>query len=133
MTPMEPPMFPRAYPSCCTSTIVTGMGESQNSSTHTGDNMTPAQKFDKLVQIMQSEKRYGHAMVQCIITDQQQQALAAMRALGWRFGPWAKSRNHPNTNTRLCYWLVQDGIYPEVHLANVRAEYLEKVARYKLK
>lgn len=126
-------MRSHGYPECCTSTIITGMGRSRNSSTHTGDLMSAGDKFDRLVGLMSNERMAGRAMLQCVITQDQQQAMEAMRALGWRFGPWAKSRNHPTTRTRLCYWLVQDGIYPEVHLAEVKAKYLEKVQRNNLK
>ena len=49
-------------------------------------------------------------MLTAITTHHQKDSIKAFKALGWRCGPWAKSRAHPNTRTKLWYWLVQDGV-----------------------
>ena len=58
------------------------------------------------------------AMLTAVCTDQQQEFVKVARALGWRFGPWASSKAHPNTKTRMCYWLVQDGVPDDVTARN---------------
>lgn len=106
------------YPHCCTTDVVYGLGATDNQDwdARSGQNMTLAQKYNYLRDRMTASSR--RAMVTAVCTDQQQEFLKVARVLGWRFGPWAASKNHINTKTRLCYWLVQDGVPDDVTCRN---------------
>lgn len=103
-------MQTQGFPLCCTSTVLTGLGSTLNQDwgARTGNDMSLAAMNARLRQLMEYQTRY--AMMQAVATDQQKDFIKVARANGWRFGPWAASLAHKNTKTRLCYWLVQDGI-----------------------
>lgn len=110
-------MQTQGFPLCCTSTVLTGLGSTLNQDwgARTGNNMGLFEMNERLRHLMSFQTRY--AMMQAVATDQQKDFIKVARANGWRFGPWAASLAHKNTKTRLCYWLVQDGI---VHSETVR-------------
>ena len=108
------------YPHCCTTDIVYALGASANQSYEirggnhvAGDIQGVYLKLREYMSLVRSR-----AMITAVCTDQQQEFVKVARALGWRFGPWAKSKAHPTTKTRLCYWLVQDGIPEDVTVRN---------------
>ena len=108
------------YPHCCTTDIVYALGESANQAysirvgNHGAGNLE--QVYNQLRTNMSNARH--RAMITAVCTNQQQEFLKVARALGWRFGPWASSKAHPTTKTRLCYWLVQDGIPDDVTVRN---------------
>lgn len=106
------------YPFCCTTDVVYGLGTSKNQDweARSGTHMSLEAKYNYLRRQMDGSRR--RAMLTAVCTSDQQEFLKIARALGWRFGPWAASQNHPDTKTRLCYWLVQDGIPDDVTCRN---------------
>lgn len=101
-------MRTQSFPGCCTTDVITGLGSSANSSQNSGDGWSLQQVFDYLRSKMQHN--YSGAMLTAIATHQQTNFIKVARILGCREGPWAKSRAHRNTRTKLFYWLVTDGI-----------------------
>lgn len=106
------------FPHCCTTDIIYGLGSSDNQAyeARSGNGMSLEAKYCYVRRIM-AQNRSG-AMLTAVCTDQQQEFVKVARALGWRFGPWAASKAHPNTKTRMCYWLVQDGVPDDVTARN---------------
>ena len=101
-------MQTQGFPGCCTTDIITGLGTSINSSQNSGNGWSLQQVFNYLHQKM--DRNYSGAMLTAICTHQQTNFIKVARILGWREGPWAKSKAHRNTRTKLFYWLVTDGI-----------------------
>lgn len=105
----------RGFPSVCTTDVIIGLGTSENADYESrsagAKHPTLRSKVEYVRECMKS-KGYSGAMLTAITTHQQTDACAVFRALGWRSGPWCKSRAHPNTKTRLWFWCTQDG-YPD--------------------
>ncbi len=102
-----------SYPQCCTTDVLAGMGKSPNQD-YEAQRASTEYTLDDMLRVLR-DKMEGHrqrrkAMLTCITTQQQELANTALRALGWRCGPWAASGAHTSTKTRLWYWLVQDGV-----------------------
>lgn len=114
-------MFNRDFPGCCTGSVITGLGACSTQDYQARGtnpvNLTDLQFAEALRQQLNNQR--GSAFVSAVTTNEQEQANRVMLKMGWKKSKWLHKRQHSETQVRLWYWPIMDGIPSFTDLAEI--------------